>query len=261
MLNELKKELRESANPKQAEISQRFFKTGEGQYGEGDFFLGIKVPIQRQIAKKYLSLSFKDLQELLNSKFHEERLIALIILTNQYKKSKKDRLKKRQIFEFYLKNTSRINNWDLVDLSAPNIIGEFLQKEDTNILKQLAKSENLWERRIAIVSTFNFIRKRNFGETLAISEILLKDAKNHSDFGATKSGAAPTRRTGKDFVGEHDLIHKAVGWMLREIGKRNKGVLEIFLNQRYKEMPRTMLRYAIEKFPKEEREKYLKGEI
>ncbi len=234
-VEDLKKEFRELANPEQAEISQRFFKTRKGEYGEGDFFLGIKVPVQRQIAKKYLSLSFKELQELLNSKFHEERLIALIILTNQYKKSKKDKLKKRQIFEFYLKNISRINNWDLVDLSAPNIVGEFLQKEDTDILKQLAKSKNLWERRIAIISTYNFIRKRNFGETLAISEILMKD--------------------------QHDLIHKSVGWMLREIGKRNKGVLEIFLNQRYKEMPRTMLRYAIEKFPKEEREKYLKGEV
>lgn len=235
MLNELKKELHESANPKQAEISQRFFKTGKGQYGEGDVFLGIKVPVQRQIAKKYLEINFNDLQELLNSKFHEERLIALIILTSKYKKSKKNRLKKRQIFEFYLKNTSRINNWDLVDLSAPDIIGEFLQKEGTEILRDLAQSKNLWERRIAIISTYKFIKDKRFGETLAISEILLRD--------------------------EHDLIHKAVGWMLREIGKRNKEILEIFLSQRYKEMPRTMLRYAIEKFPKEEREKYLKGKI
>jgi 3-methyladenine DNA glycosylase AlkD len=232
MLNEIKQELRSLANPEQAKNLSRFFKTGKGQYGEGDVFLGIKVPIQRDIAKKYLDLNFQELQELLNSKIHEERLTALIILVNQFKKAKKDKLRQRQIFEFYLKNTSRINNWDLVDLSAPGIVGEFLQKEDTGILRQLANSENLWERRIAIISTFPLIRKNNFGEGLAISEMLMRD--------------------------KHDLIHKAVGWMLREIGKRNKNVLEIFLNQRHKEMPRTMLRYAIEKFPEEERKKWMK---
>ena len=232
MLNELKKELMENANPEKAKVSRRFFKTGKGQYGEGDVFLGVVVPKQREIAKKYLDLNFQELQELLNSKIHEERLISLIILINQYKKAKKDRLKKRQIFEFYLKNTSRINNWDLVDLSAPNIVGDFLEKEDTGILKQLAKSENLWERRIAIISTYNFIRKRNFGEALSISEILLKD--------------------------KHDLIHKAVGWMLREIGKRNINVLELFLNTRYKDMPRTMLRYSIEKLEKDKKKFYMR---
>ena len=232
MLEELKKELRESANPEKAKTLQRFFKTGKGQYGEGDIFLGIQVPIQRQIAREYIDLNFQEIQELLNSKIHEERLIALIILAIKFKKAKKDNFVKRQIFEFYLKNTSRVNNWDLVDFSAPNIVGEFLQKEDTGILKQLAKSGNFWERRIAIISTYSFIRKRSFGEALAISDILLKD--------------------------EHDLIHKAVGWMLREIGKRNKNVLEIFLQQRHKEMPRTMLRYAIEKFPEDERKKWLK---
>lgn len=235
MLNKLKKEIEEAKNPEQAKHLQRFFKTGKGEYGEGDIFLGIKVPVQRKIANKYTELSFADLQILLNSKKHEERLIALIILTNKYKKSKKDSVKKRQIFEFYLKNTQNINNWDLVDLSAPNIVGDFSNIDGTEIIRFLAKSKNLWEKRIAIVSTHAFIKKRMFGETLAIADMLLKD--------------------------ENDLIHKAVGWMLREVGKRNQEVLEIFLKERYKSMPRTMLRYAIEKFSEEKRKKYLKGEI
>lgn len=235
MLNNLKKDIENAKNPEQAKILQRFFKTGKGEYGEGDIFLGIKVPIQRSIAKKYPELSFAELQTLLNSKIHEERLIALIILTNKYKKAKKDTAKKRQIFEFYLKNTNNINNWDLVDLSAPNIVGDFSSIDGNEIIRFLAKSKNLWEKRISIVSTHAFIRKRMFGETLAIADILIKD--------------------------EHDLIHKAVGWMLREVGKRNVEVLEIFLKERYKAMPRTMLRYAIEKFPEEKRKAYLKGEI
>jgi 3-methyladenine DNA glycosylase AlkD len=235
MLNELINELNSSKDEEQAKNLQRFFKTGKGEYGEGDIFLGIKVPVQRNVAKKYINLSFNDLQNLLDSKIHEYRLIALIILVNKYKKSKKNKFKQREIFEFYLKNTSRINNWDLVDLSAPNIIGDFSSIEGTEILKFLAKSENIWERRIAILSTHVFIKKRIFGETLSIAEILLKD--------------------------EQDLIHKAVGWMLREVGKRNQNVLELFLKERYKEMPRIMLRYAIEKFPEEKRKAYLKGEI
>ena len=235
MLEKLKEDMRKLASPEKAKSLQRFFKTENGQYGEGDIFLGVIVPDTRKIAKKYYDLDSYALQELLNSKIHEERLLALIILTEKYKKSKKDMLKRRQIFEFYLKNTNRVNNWDLVDLSAPNIVGEFLQKEDTGILRQLAKSESIWERRIAIISTYSFIKKRSFGEALAVSDILLKD--------------------------KHDLIHKAVGWMLREIGKRNKNVLEIFLQPRYKQMPRTMLRYAIEKFPEEERKRWLKGKV
>lgn len=231
MLNSVKQELQDIANPQQAQVLQRFFKTGKGEYGEGDIFLGIKVPDQRKIAKKYLDIPLNELQELLNSKIHEYRLTGLIILTNQYKKAKKDKKKQLEIFEFYMRNTKKINNWDLVDLSAPNIVGEHLQKEGDKVLQRLAKSENLWERRIAIVSTYTFIRKNNYGETLAISEILLKD--------------------------DHDLIHKAVGWMLREVGKRNKKVLELFLLQRHKEMPRTMLRYAIEKFPDEERKRWM----
>jgi 3-methyladenine DNA glycosylase AlkD len=236
MLNELRKEVNELRNLEQAKNLQRFFKTGKGQYGEGDLFLGIKVPATRKIVKKYWKyISLRDIQELLNSKFHEERLIGLLVLVEAYKKSKRDKLKQREIYEFYLKNTSRINNWDLVDLSAPNIVGDFCSIEGTEILKLLAKSENIWERRIAILSTAPFIRKRIFGETLAISDMLIKD--------------------------KHDLIHKAVGWMLREVGKRNQEVLEIFLKDRYKTMPRTMLRYAIERFPEERRKAYLKGNI
>lgn len=236
MLNELKKELDGLKNPEQAKNLQRFFKTGKGEYGEGDIFMGIKTPPQKEIIKRYWDkLTLKDLQELLNSKIHEERCIGISTLVKQYEKSKKDKLKQRQIFEFYLKNTSRINNWDLVDISAPHIVGDFCSIEGTEILKPLAKSESIWERRIAIVSTHYFIKKRIFGETLSIAEMLLHD--------------------------KEDLIHKAVGWMLREVGKRNIDVLEIFLKERYKEMPRTMLRYAIEKFPEEKRKKYLKGEI
>jgi 3-methyladenine DNA glycosylase AlkD len=236
MLNELLSEIKSQKNEVNAKNLQRFFKTGKGQYGEGDVFLGIKVPVQRKIVKKYWKyIGLKDIQELLNSKFHEERMIGLLILVEAYKKSKKDKMKHREIYEFYLKNTLRINNWDLVDLSAPNIVGDFSSIEGTEILKLLAKSENIWERRIAILSTAPFIKKRIFGETLSIAEMLIND--------------------------KHDLIHKAVGWMLREVGKRNQEVLEIFLKERYKEMPRTMLRYSIEKFPEEKRKKYLKGEI
>jgi 3-methyladenine DNA glycosylase AlkD len=232
MLEQLKKELNGLRNDEQAKTLQKFFKTGKGEYAEGDIFLGIKVPIQRDISKKYSNMDLKEIQELLNSKIHEHRFTALLILIKKYQKSKKDRLERRKIFEFYLRNTQKVNNWDLVDLSAPIILGDFLQKEGTDILFNMAQSENMWERRIAIIATYPLIKKRRFGETLAISEILLKD--------------------------EQDLIHKAVGWMLREIGKRNKKVLELFLMQRHQKMPRVMLRYAIEKFPKEERTEWLK---
>jgi len=236
MLEQLKKEIHSRANPEKAKLLQRFFKTGKGEYGEGDLFLGINLPVLREISKRYFSLiSLKDLEELLDNKYHEMRIIALLILMLQYKKSKKNRLMQRKIYEFYLKKTDRINNWDLVDISAPKIVGDFLWKNKEDILKELAQSPNLWERRIAIISTFSFIKNRDFGETLAISNMLLHD--------------------------EQDLIHKAVGWALREVGKKNKKVLELFLISRYKEMPRTMLRYALEKFPEEERQKWLKGEM
>ena len=234
-IDNLKKELQDLKNPERAKTSERFFKTGKGHYGEGDVFIGITNPILRATAKKYSNLNYSEIQELLNDRIHEYRLISLLILINKYKKAKKDNLERRRIYEFYLKNTRRINNWDLVDISAPNIVGDFVQREGTEILMRMAKSESLWERRIAIVSTLPLIKKNRFGETLAISEILMKD--------------------------EHDLIHKAVGWMLRELGKKNVKVLELFLLPRYKTMPRTMLRYAIERFPEEKRQDYLKGRI
>ena len=233
MLESLKKELQELVDEKQAEILQRFFKTGKGEYGEGDIFLGIKVPVQRDVAKKYFGLSLPKIQELLKSNIHEHRLIGLIILSNKYKESKEE--DQANIFNFYLKNTKNINNWDLVDVTAPNIVGHFLSDKKKNILYNLARSNNLWERRIAIVSTFNFIRKQEFEDTLALSEILLDD--------------------------KHDLMHKAVGWMLREVGKKDEAVLEAFLKQHYKVMPRTMLRYSIERFDEDKRKKYLLGEV
>jgi len=233
MIELLKKELQDLADDEQAKNLQRFFKTGKGEYGEGDIFLGIKVPVQRDIAKKYSGLSLPKIQELLKSKIHEHRLTGLIILSNKYKESKEE--EKANIFNFYLKNTKNINNWDLVDVTAPNIVGHFLFDKKKNILYDLARSADLWERRIAIVSTFDFIKKQEFQETLALSEILLDD--------------------------KHDLIHKAVGWMLREVGKKDKVVLENFLKQHYKIMPRTMLRYAIEHFPEEKRKMYLLGEL
>ena len=233
MLPQLIKELEKIADPKQAEISRRFFKTGQGEYGEGDIFLGIKVPVLRQITKNYYNLSLPKIQELLKSEIHEHRMVGIFILNQKYKKASED--EKANIFNFYMINTKRINNWDLVDLSAPNIVGDFLFDKKKNILYELVRSENLWERRIAIISTFAFIRKNEFKDGLAISELLLGDS--------------------------HDLIHKAVGWMLREVGKREQEVEEKFLKAHYKKMPRTMLRYAIEKFEEGKRQGYLKGEI
>ncbi len=232
-LSELRKILKKEANPSQAKILARFFKTGKGEYGEGDEFLGIKVPLSREIAKQFKDLSLEDIKELLYSPPHEERLISLFILTDQFRKA--DDKKKKIIYDFYLKNTKQINNWDLVDLSAERIIGAYLLDKDKKILFKLARSKNLWERRIAIMSTFYFIKNGVFDTTLKISKMLLQD--------------------------EHDLIHKAVGWMLREIGKRNLIEEEIILKKHYKIMPRTMLRYAIEKFPEKRRQAYLRGEI
>ncbi len=231
MINKLVKELKKSQDKKQAEILQRFFKTENGQYGEGDVFLGIKVPIQRRICSKY-KLELNEIQELLNSRIHEHRLCGLFALVSRYKRA--DEKFKRKIFKFYLKNAKKINNWDLVDLSAPSIVGDYLLNKDKKILYKLAKSKNLWEKRIAIVSTSQFIRKGKYlNEVLKISKILLKD--------------------------EHDLIHKAVGWMLRELGKRDVKKLELFIQKNYKSMPRTTLRYAIERFPENKRKNYLKG--
>lgn len=232
MANDLKnltEELKEIQDPEKAKILLKFFKTGKGQYGEGDIFLGIKVPEQRKIAKKYSSIPLDDISQLLKSKFHEFRLTSLLILVLKYKKE--DFKRKKEIVEFYLSHMEDINNWDLVDSSAPYILGDFLLDKDKSILYRLAKSDNLWERRIAILSTFAFIKNNQFEDALNISEILLFD--------------------------KHDLIHKAVGWMLREISKRDDRTEEEFLEKHYRIMPRTMLRYAIEKFDKDKRKFYL----
>lgn len=232
-LLQIRKQIKNQADPNQAVILQRFFKTGKGDYGEGDIFYGIKVPVQRIIAKKFNALSLVDLKELIKSKMHEERLIAAFILIDKYKKG--DEKEKKQIFNFYLNNRKGINNWDLVDLSAPKIVGEYLLDKEKDLLYKFARSNDLWEKRIAILSTQTFIRNHFFEDTLKISEILLND--------------------------KHDLIHKAVGWMLREVGNRDIQAEEDFLKKYYKQMPRTMLRYAIEKFPEKKRKDYLDGRI
>ena len=229
MLSQLKKDLQRLKNPEKAKLLARFFKTGKGEYGEGDVFLGIMVPDSRKIAIKYKNLSFSEIKTLLNSKIHEGRLIALLILVNNYNNG--GNKEKGKIFDFYLKNTKKINNWDLVDLSAHKIVGAHLIGKDKSILYKLVKSDNLWERRIAVIATFNFINNNKFDDSLKISRLLLND--------------------------KHDLIHKAVGWMLREIGKKNQSVEEKFLNKYYKKMPRTMLRYAIERFDENKRKFYL----
>ncbi|MCR4283958.1 MAG: DNA alkylation repair protein [Parcubacteria group bacterium] len=231
MLKKLKKDLRNKADSDKAKVLQGFFKTGVGQYGEGDVFLGVTVPESRKIAVRYEKLSFPEISELLKSKIHEERFVALLVLVHNFKEGDEGEMKK--IFNFYLKNTRFINNWDLVDLSADKIVGAYLSNmKDREVLHKLAKSKNLWERRIAIVATFNFIKNDEFRDTLKIAEILLED--------------------------DHDLIHKAVGWMLREAGKRSLESEESFLRKHYKKMPRTMLRYAIERFPEKKRQAYLK---
>jgi 3-methyladenine DNA glycosylase AlkD len=232
-LVQLKNELKQISNKEHAKILARFFKTGPGEYGDGDVFIGIKVPPLRAIAKKFLSLGFEDIQTLLNSEIHEERLAALMILTLRFPKA--NETEKQEIVNIYLKNTKRINNWDLVDLSADRILGAYLFDKDKTILEQLAKSENLWERRLAVMSTFHFIKNNRFSYALKIYRLVIND--------------------------EHDLIHKAVGWMLREIGKRDLETEEKFLRKHYKKMPRTMLRYAIERFDEEKRLAYLKGNV
>lgn len=233
-LSAIRLALRGYATPERAKVSQRFFKTGPGQYGEGDVFLGLTAPDARKVAKTYKDLSFEDILDLLHSKFHEERLVALLILVNRFNKG--DEEARRYIFELYLSNTAYINNWDLVDLSAGYIVGGFLEDKNKDILYTLACSASLWERRIAMLATFEYIKKGESEVALKVAKILLNDT--------------------------HDLIHKAVGWMLREVGKRCSQVVEEeFLRDCYKQMPRTMLRYAIERFPEELRKKYLEGRI
>lgn len=222
-------DLDELRDPEKARVLSRFFKTGTGEYGEGDIFLGIPVPLQRKIARKYPDLSLDDTHRLLSSKIHEHRLVALLILIFKYRRS--DGQGKSEIFNFYLQNTNGINNWDLVDLSAQHIIGDYLLTRNRSLLHKLARSKNLWQRRIAIVATFAFIRTQQFEDTLRIAEVLMPD--------------------------KHDLIHKAVGWMLREVGKRDEKQLEQFLKKYSGEMPRTMLRYAIERLDERKRKAYL----
>lgn len=226
-LSELKKELRSKASPKKAEILQGFFKTGEGEYGEGDVFLGVTVPESRITAKKYASLKLEDTIKLLHSEIHEERLTALLIMVNKFQAGEE----REKVYNSYLQNTKYINNWDLVDLSADKIVGAYLSDKPKSILGKLAKSKNIWKKRIAITATFNFIKNNKFIETLKIAKIMLNDG--------------------------HDLIQKAVGWMLREVGKRDLKTEEKFLKEYCKKMPRTMLRYAIEKFPERKRKRYL----
>lgn len=286
MINKLKRDLRKIADSKRAKVSQRYFKTGKGEYGEGDKFLGITVPQSRKIAIKFKDLSFSEITKLLHSEIHEERLIALLILVFKFDQTNKleNVEMNEKIFNFYLQNTKYINNWDLVDLSADKIMGGYLfslssshslndssepggntrparkrvsrytvgsssdlgSKETVKssfreeshpnfILAKLAKSKNLWERRIAALATFQFIKYGRFNESLMLAKILLHD--------------------------KHDLMRKAVGWMLREIGKKDMNVEVEFLNKYYKKMPRTMLRYAIERFPKILRTAYLQGKI
>lgn len=228
-IQDIKNDLAHLSNPNIAFHSQLFFKTGKGEYGEGDIFLGIRVPIIRSLVKKNRSLTLNNVLILIKSKYHEERLLAILILVELYQNKKYDQ--KKAIYDIYLENTKYINNWDLVDCSAHKILGPWLESRKRDKLYLLAKSENLWERRIAIISCFHFIRRNDFEDTLALSEHLLSDT--------------------------HDLMHKAVGWMLREIGNRNLGIECEFLDTFYKRMPRTMLRYAIERFPEKLRLKYL----
>ena len=234
MIDELKADLRKFASSERAKILARFFKTGPGQYGEGDVFIGATVPQSRAVAKAYKDLLLEEISTLLHSRVHEERLVALFILIEQFKAAgqRRDEKTREKIYRFYLDNTAYINNWDLVDLSASRIVGPYLEDKPKDILRKLAPSKSLWERRIAILSTFHFIKQGDPKYSLEIAGMLLQD--------------------------DHDLIHKAVGWMLREIGKYcSERALTRFLDKHASTMPRTALRYAIEKFPEGKRRKYL----
>jgi 3-methyladenine DNA glycosylase AlkD len=227
---DLQTQLRSLANPQDAAFLARFFKTGPGEYGEGDVFLGIRVPVVRKVVKPFKDLPLCEIETLLRSEIHEERLAALVILVLQAAKA--DAATRKRLCDFYLANTRWINNWDLVDVSAPQVVGAHLADKGRKTLCRLARSSWLWDRRIAILATLHFIRQGEFADTLEIAAMLLAD--------------------------REDLIHKAAGWMLREVGKRDQTVLEGFLNEHHARMPRTMLRYAIEKFPEKKRQAYLK---
>jgi 3-methyladenine DNA glycosylase AlkD len=227
----VRKRLMALGDAESAVVLQRFFKTGPGEYGEGDRFIGVRVPVLRALAREMGGLSLQETVGLLHDPVHEARVLALLILVDQYAAA--DLRARAAIVQVYLANTAYINNWDLVDGSAPYIVGRHLEGRSRRVLHRLARSRSLWERRIAIVSTFYFIRQQDFAETIRIAELLLEDA--------------------------HDLIHKAVGWMLREVGKRDLATLESFLDRHAAVMPRTMLRYAIERLPEKARRGYLKA--
>lgn len=230
--SDAQRDIRAVANPKRAAIARSFFKTGKGEYGYGDRFLGLTVPDQRRIARRYRDLAWADLRILLGSPYHEDRFVALVILTEQFARGSV--VERSRIVRRYRAAIVRsVNNWDLVDVTAYKVLGEYLWTHPTErrLLVTLARSPNLWERRVAIIATLAFIARGEFAVTFRIADLLLTDA--------------------------HDLIHKAVGWMLREVGKRDRRALEIFLRTRYATMPRTMLRYAIERFPEVSRRAYL----
>jgi len=229
----LSRKLRSRAKPESVAILQRFFKTGPGQYGEGDRFIGVALPVIRSLGREFRGMAIDELQKLLRSPVHEERTLALVMLVDAFKAG--DDRARRRIYDLYLSNTRFINNWDLVDCSAAQIVGGWLRGRSTAPLTRLAKSKSLWERRIAMIATFDGIRRGEFDDTFRIATLLLRD--------------------------DHDLIHKAVGWLLREVGKRDGAAERAFLADRYQTMPRTMLRYAIERFPEVERRRYLDGRI
>jgi 3-methyladenine DNA glycosylase AlkD len=228
-LASVRRDIRKLARPERAERNKSFFKLGRGEYGEGDRFLGVSLPQLRTLAREYRDMPLKYVATLLQSRWHEERLLALLILVRQYVRA--DPRARHAIHQLYLRNTRSVNNWDLVDSSAAQIVGAHLETRDRRVLRRLARSKSVWERRIAIIATYHYIRQRDFRDALAIAALLRRD--------------------------EHDLIHKAVGWMLREIGKRDRRTEERFLKKHAPRMPRTMLRYAIEKFPQPLRRKYL----
>lgn len=249
----LMSDLRELANPVQAKNLQRFFKTGKGEYGEGDLFLGLKVPQVRQIVRKYWEeTSLEQAEKLLRSKHHEVRQCALFIMVERFNKVESER---DQIYRIYITNTKYINNWDLVDLTAPQIVGAYLYEKPKDLLYKFAKSNNLWKKRIAILATFYYIYKGESQETIKIAKILLHPSTKLSFESELDSSSLRV----EDRAGDHDLIHKAVGWMLREVGKRcSQKTLTDFLNQYSHKMPRTMLRYSIEKLSEKKRKYYLR---
>lgn len=231
--SDAKDALRAFASPDRATVSQGYFKTGRAGYAEDDKFIGASVPQLRSLVRTFERMPIAELKKLLPSDVHEDRLFALLVMVRQYARG--DDGMRQRLYDFYLKSTKHINNWDLVDASAEHIVGAHLYERDHSVLEKLARSKTLWERRISIIATYHFIKKKSFETTLHIAEMLLGD--------------------------REDLVHKAVGWMLREVGNRDRAVEEKFLRKHYKTMPRTMLRYAIEKFPEDLRQRYLEGEI